>query len=551
MLRTLLGGDPSVDPLRPFLIQRTECNPFFLEESVRALVETGVLAGERGAYRLLRPLSAIQVPATVQAILAARIDRLAPDAKRLLQSASAIGKDIPLALLQAVAELPERELHEGLGQLQAAEFVYEASLFPEPEYTFGHALTHEVAYQSLLQERRRALHVQVVEAFERLYPERLAERVHWLAHHAFRGEIWGKALTYLRETVVSASPASLDAALGGQESAGHFWWIGEHERAVRTGQRDLAIAADFRNFGLAVVSNFRLGQAYHALGDYAQAMECLRRNVQSLDGDLLRERCGMAGLPSVFSRSWLAWCLAEQGEFAEGLVRAEEAVQIAQAVDHPYSLVVACFGLGALHLVRGDLEQAIPVLERGLVLAQMVEPPIVYPLVAGPLGYTYALTGRVAEGVRLLEQATDRAAQLKLAADESLRLGWLAEARLLGGGPAGARPLAERALGLAETRQERPRRAYALRLLGELALRGEPPALEAAEPAYRESLALARELGMHPLSAGCQLALGALGRRLGRAQAARTELATAVEAFRSMGMTRWLGEAEAELGALQ
>jgi len=551
LLRTLLGGDPSVEPLQPFLIQRTEGNPFFLEESVRALVETGVLDGERGGRRLVRPLSAIQVPATVQAILAARIDRLGPDAKRLLQSASVIGKDIPLALLQAVVELPERELHEGLRHLQAAEFLYEASLFPEPEYTFKHALTHEVAYQSLLQERRRALHARAVEAFERLHPERVAERIHWLAHHAFRGEVWGKALTYLRETVVSAPQASLDAALGGAESSGHFWWIGEHERAVRVGQRELAIATDFRDFGHAVVSNFRLGQAYHALGDYPQAMECLGRNVQSLDGELQRERFGMAGLPSVFSRSWLAWCLAEQGEFAVGLARAEEAVQIAHAVDHPYSLVVACFGVGALHLVRGEFEQAIPVLERALVLAQMVEPPIVDPLVAAPLGYAYALTGRVAEGIRLLEQATDRAAQLKLAADESLRLGWLAEARLLGGGAGSARPLAERARGLAETRRERARRAYALRLLGEIASRGEPQAVEEAEAAYRESLALARELGMRPLSTRCELALGTLARGLGRTEAARTELAAAVEAFRSMGMTRWLGEAEAELGALQ
>ena len=134
-------------PLKRLLIERTEGNPFFLEESVRALVETGGLVGERGAYRPLKPLDSLQVPATVQAVLAARIDRLPPEEKRLLQTAAVIGTDVPFALLQAIGELSEEELRRALGHLQAAEFLYETSLFPELEYTFKHALTHEVAYR--------------------------------------------------------------------------------------------------------------------------------------------------------------------------------------------------------------------------------------------------------------------------------------------------------------------------------------------------------------------------------------------------------------------
>ena len=121
-------------------------NPFFLEETVRTLVETGALAGERGAYRLTRPVEALQVPATVQTILAARIDRLPAEEKRLLQAASVIGKDVPYALLAAIAEQPEEALRRGLAHLQEAEFLYETQLFPDLEYTFKHALTHEVAY---------------------------------------------------------------------------------------------------------------------------------------------------------------------------------------------------------------------------------------------------------------------------------------------------------------------------------------------------------------------------------------------------------------------
>ena len=151
LLQSLLGPDPALGPLRRLLIERTEGNPFFLEESVRSLVETETLAGDRGAYRLTQAPTAIHVPATVQSVLAARIDRLPVEEKRLLQSASVVGKDVPLALLGAIAGMPEDALRRALTHLQAAEFVYEAHLFPDPEYTFKHALTHEVAYGSLLQ----------------------------------------------------------------------------------------------------------------------------------------------------------------------------------------------------------------------------------------------------------------------------------------------------------------------------------------------------------------------------------------------------------------
>ena len=139
---------------------------------MRTLVETGVLVGERGAYRLAQPLDTLQVPATVQALLAARIDRLPPEDKRLLQTAAVIGTEVPWPLLQAIADTPDEALYRSLAQLQAAEFLYETSLFPERAYTFKHALTHEVAYGSLLQERRRALHARIVEALEALAGDR-------------------------------------------------------------------------------------------------------------------------------------------------------------------------------------------------------------------------------------------------------------------------------------------------------------------------------------------------------------------------------------------
>jgi tetratricopeptide (TPR) repeat protein len=206
LLDALLGDDPGLAPLKQLLVKRG--NPFFLEETVRTLVETKALTGERGRYRLTQPVQAIQVPATVQVVLAARIDRLSPEDKRLLQVASVVGKDVPFALLQAIAELPDEALRRGLDHLHAAEFVYETELFPDLEYSFKHALTHEVTYGGLLQERRRELHARIVEAIETLHRDRLGEQIERLAHHAVRGELWEKAVDYLRQAGLKAAVRS-------------------------------------------------------------------------------------------------------------------------------------------------------------------------------------------------------------------------------------------------------------------------------------------------------------------------------------------------------
>ena len=198
LLNSLLGDDATLDLLKQCLRERTQGNPFFMEESIRALVETQALVGEPEAYRLAKALPNIQVPATVQAVLAARIDRLPPEEKRLLQTAAVIGTEVPVPLLQRLAVLPEDMLHRDLAHLQGREFLYETHLFPDQVYTFKHALSREVAYGSLLHERRRGLHARIVEALEALTGERVAEQMERLAHHALRGEVWDKAVAYGR-----------------------------------------------------------------------------------------------------------------------------------------------------------------------------------------------------------------------------------------------------------------------------------------------------------------------------------------------------------------
>jgi class 3 adenylate cyclase/tetratricopeptide (TPR) repeat protein len=546
LLRSLLGEDDDLESLKRLLVKRTEGVPFFLEESVRTLVETGALAGERGGYRLGRPFDTIQVPATVQAILAARIDRLPPEDKTLLQTAAVIGKDVPFAILEAISDTSEETLRHGLGRLLASEFLYETALFPELEYTFKHALTQEVAYGGLLQERRRDLHARVVRAFESLYPGRSGEQTSWLILHAFRGEVWDRAVAYLRGSDLPSLDGYVSGFTGG-DNPGAAWWMGDHEHAVRAAQRELgAFPAMFGwNFAVGVITNFRLGQAHHSLGQYSRAVDYLRKNIELLVGDLLQSRYNnMPALPSVLSRVWLALCLAERGEFDEGLALGEEALRIAEIGDPGYSFVLGCAGLGNVCVAKGDFDRAIAVLERG-VSREAGEPRTgAWPFIASALGAAYTHAGRLVEALPLLEGSVERAAAMKLKANQSIRLVRLAEAHVRAGRPESAFPLAAQALDLAQEHRERGHEAHALRLLASIEIEREAPALDRAEEGYRKALALAEQLGMRPLQGHCHLGLGRLHRRTGDADSAASAVAAARDLYRAMDMTFWLHETQ-------
>jgi tetratricopeptide (TPR) repeat protein len=576
-------------------------------------VETQVLVGAPGAYRVVRDLLTIQVPATVQAVLAARIDRLPLETKYLLQTAAVIGHEVPLALLQAIADLSEEALHRSLMQLQGAEFLYETRLFPEREYTFKHALTHEVAYSSLLQERRRVLHARIVAALEELYADRLAEQVERLAHHALRGEVWDKAVAYCRQAgaramtqsayheattsfeqalealqrlpeghdtqaqaidlrldlrtglmplgelgrmlVTLQDAAALAEALGDPHRLGwvstfllvHFLQAGEPDHALASGQRALAIAADLGDVGLTVTAQNYLGLVYRSLGDYRRALDYFQKNVVCLHGELLHERFSLPGLASVLSRSWVTHCLAECGAFAEGMAPAEEAVRIAEAADHPYSRVLAYLAVTSRLLRKGDFQQAIPVLERALDLAQVAHLRIAIPGGTSGLGAAYARAGRTSEALPLLEQAVEQGNAMRLMFDHELRIVSLSEAYLLAGRLDEAYTQAQRALEFSRAHQERGHEAYALRLLGEFHARHTLPEVEAAATHYRQALALAKELGMRPLQAHCHLGLGMLYFKTGQREQARAELSMAIGLYRAMDMHFWLPQAEAAL----
>jgi class 3 adenylate cyclase/tetratricopeptide (TPR) repeat protein len=614
LLDALLGDHPALAPLKRLLIARTEGNPFFLEESVRTLVETGALTGERGAHRLGQPVESTLVPATVQAVLAARIDRLAPEEKWLLQAAAVVGKDVPYALLRAIGDESEEELRQRLDTLKAAEFLYETSLFPELEYTFKHALTHEVAYGSLLQERRRGLHARIVAAIETLYPDRLAEHVERLGHHALHGELWARAVGYLRQAGHRAEARSAYreaaaffeqalAALGHLPDSrdtqelgidlridirGVLTPLGEARRllphlreaetlaaalgdqrrlgvvasaltvccmqlddlaAVKYGQHALASATALDDRALEAGARFRLGLAYRRFGHYREAAKVLDRNRELLTGELAQARLGVM-VTSAGTLVILAGCLSELGEVAEAEARGDEAIAIAEAVGHPLTSASTYESAGHGYLIKGDLERAIALFERSLTVGQASHLDAYCVVSRAAIGYAYALLGRAAEGLPMLEQVAEQAPVVFGfgIGSRAFYMLWLADAYLLAGRANDAVRLAERALSSSRDRNEPSTEANALRMLGEIAAQAEPPNVAQAEPAFQQALALAEELGMRPLAAHCHLGLGTLYRRLGRDEQSQAELVTAAGMYRAMEMSFWLEKAETILG---
>ncbi len=626
LLTSLLGRDDNLRPLKQMLIDRTEGNPFFLEEIVRTLLETEVLIGEQGAYRLAKSLPSIQVPATVQAVLAARLDRLTAEDKRLLESAAVVGKDVPYALLASVVELPEEALRAGLTNLQAGEFLYEASLFPEIEFTFKHSLTHEVAYATLLNEHRRALHVRIMDAIEQLYSDRLAEQVDRLAHHSFRGEKWDRAVGYLRQAGAKAAVRSayfdaaenleralialrhlpesqetleqgidirldlrsslqalgehervfehcheaetLASALKDQKRLGwasaylsqYLWRMGDQRRAEELGQRAVAISSQVGDFALEVVATFFLGQGYFNIGDYTRAIDHCRRNVTVIKGERAYQRLGLTGLPSVLSRTWLAWSLAERGEFPEAMVHAKDSLVIAEAAGQPYSIVAACLDAGQVRLLQGALDEAIPMLERAAELCKSWDLQAIEPTTSAILGLAYALCGRIDEALSLIDRSEALATSTSMLDaptvttvrifDTPAATTALGTVYLRAGRVGEAAKSTSRAAELAAKRGLRGNQARALQLLGEISAARNPPEVTQADDCYRRALAIAEELGMRPLVAHCRLGLGVLNDSTGKRAQAQEHLAIAIEMYQEMGMAFYLAQAETALAKL-
>jgi tetratricopeptide (TPR) repeat protein len=614
LLHGLLGDNASLEPLRSLLILRTGGNPFFLEESVRMLVETGVLVGQRESYYVASELPSIQVPPTVQAVLAARIDRLPVEEKRLLQTAAVIGKDVPLSLLLAVADESDERVRSSLDHLRAAEFLYERSLFPEVEYTFKHALTAEVAYASVLTDRRRSLHARVAHAMAPIYGARLEEHAERLAYHSQQGELWEEATRYGRLAGMRA-----ESRLAFREAVRHYKDALAALTRLPESRARIEEAVDLR---------FLLRTPVWQLGGFDEVLAIQReaeRMAREL-GDAGRLRRGAMYMYNLF------WIVGDHEE-RQGLLPQVQAA--AAAPDDPPVQLLASLQLGQTCLSTGDigsaqnmLEACLPIAD-GAVTSQAPGGGLRRVQLRAVLALAHAYLGEFREGIARGAEAMaiadslgtpsghayiamllaslhawrgDFAIALSLS-DHGRRL---AEAhglvpllppliathglaccgvgRVLDG-----IPLLERGIEVAESRRVMYWHTNLLAMLAEgyllagdvdrsgqtaaraldlartrrepgfeawshcllgAAASGERLEPETAERSYRAALTLAEPLRLRPLVARCHLGLGQLFRRTGKRQQAEEHLSTASAMFREMDMTFWLTQAEAEMRGL-
>ncbi len=616
LLGALLGEDPGLEPLKRLLVDRVGGNPFFLEESVRSLVETRVLAGDRGRYCLSNRAPTVQIPPTVQAIVASRMDRLPPEDKRLLQAASIIGREVPLTLLQTVAEPGGLALRHALDRLQAGRFIHARGLAPDLEYVFTHALTHEVAYGSVLLERRRTLHARVAETLEHAHGARSAEQLDRLAYHAFRGERWERAADHYRQGGLRAvaraanaeavtcfehalralerlpeSPATLEQAidlrldlrppllqLGRLQEAlsrsleaerlaqrlgddrrlarvytyliNYHYLKGQPELAIEYGERCLAIAHADDDQALQNLATRYMGHIYHTLGDYRRAQKVFTENVEQLEVPVLPDEPAAVSIAYAASTAWLAFTLAELGEFDFADAYSRKAEAAASTDRHAYSQAIAWTLSGLVHIRQGRFAEARAPLERALGACRERQLAIWQPIPSSLLGLTLAVLGRHDEGLRLLESGVALSETLGIRAYLALWTVHLGEGLLLAGFVDRARAAGEAGLELAIAHRERGHQAWALRLLGEVAERQEATDLPRAETYYVQALEIARDLGMRPLMALCHLALGLFHRRLRNRPRAEENLARATELFGEMGSCHWPRQAQEALREL-
>lgn len=568
----------------------SEGNPFMVVETMRARSEDE--SGEDGALR---------TPGRVRDVIAARLERLSGRGRQLAALASAVGQEFDFALLDRAAAIGTHAAAEAVEELVARRLLHAVG----EHLDFTHERIREVAYDQLIAPRRTLLHAQLADAIEALHAENLEPHTLTLGVHFRKAQRWEKAVHYLREAGLTAARRSahrqamlcfeqaldalrhlpnrrelleqaidlrialrhssvavgaiaqtvdhLRAAEEAAETLGDHlrlgWvlayrtsshvWFGEQDQALLTGQRAVAIAGTVAEPKLRTAAQLYYGEACHGVGQYEQAAALMRQSIGPIDGDMI-ERGDLATQQS-YIRTLAVCSLAELGKFAEGVGLGSEAIRLAEVAGRTNGLAHACFAVGFLHLRQGDVQRARSVLERGAGLCQQREVPLLAAALGGMLGYGYALSGDVARGIPLLDDALRFFSVMR---SESSLVVLLGEAELLAGHRAEARALAERALALTRARSERGIEGWALRLQAD-SLGCDAPG--EADTAYASALARAQELCMEPLEAHCYLGRGRLRHQLGADDQARVDLSAAVQRFRSKQMSLWLAAAEEDL----
>jgi tetratricopeptide (TPR) repeat protein len=595
-LDKLLGTDPSLDRLKPLLVQHTDGNAYFLEESIQAMSDAGSLVGTQGHYRAIGT-PVLRIPVTVQDVIAMRIDGLSAAAKHLLQAAAVLGTDLEEVQLERLAEMPGG-VHAPLAELLAARFLV-PSVGSDKILAFRHVLSHDVVYASLLQQTRRRFHARALMVLEQDATSRIVERTELLARHAVRGEVWDKALVYLLaaarvalsrsaahqsvsflEEAVSLLPRlprepeawrielelrlelrnALFSVGRRNEILGHLdaaerlarslkdarglaralsdrchchWLMGQWETAVEAGRQALEIARELDDLGLRVGTSFFMGLAAYAQADYPAAGALFSENITALSGELARERFGMVSLPASVSGSYLALCLGEQGLFEEAGRTAQQAWELADEAGRPFDRVQARLALGGIWLLRGDATEAIPPLECALQMCHAASVPVLMARAVAALGYAYALGGRMEQALELADRCGAEPGEATRATCQR----WIAEVLFLAGKHEAARGRAVSLLDHCRASGQRGVEAWTLHLLAVVWMR--EGALMEAEAGLDAAAALADSRGMRPLLARCRLSAAELRLAKGDHDRGMLEVRAVAELCMRLGMSQW------------
>lgn len=377
MTKAILAAEYLPDELNALIARKAEGNPFFVEEVVKSLQEIGAIRQVDNRYQLAKPIEEIFVPDTIQDVITARIDRLDEAPKKTLQLASVIGREFTRRLVDRLAEVKERT-EELLAQLKAVELVYEKSLFPELAYMFKHALTHEVAYNSLLVQRRKELHLLIGRAVEELYADRLTEHYEVLAHHFSRAEEWPKAFEYL---VKAADKAAKAFATG---EAIHLY-----NQALDTSSR---LGDGVEDKTIRAIHE-ALSNLYFLLSDFSRAHEesgkllALARRA----GDRMSEGAALAAMG--FASLWAH-------EFDRAVAESEGSIEVARAIDAPSVAASGHFTIGAVCAVTGRLDAAHGEFDHVWSVSRSVGDVARQSLALNFMGFIKNWRGDYAEGLR-------------------------------------------------------------------------------------------------------------------------------------------------------
>ena len=590
LTRALCGGTTVDEPER--LADQTwavsEGNPFVIVETVRAAVD-GTLA--RGGALALAP--------RVEELIRRRFDALGETARTLLSVMAVIGREAEFAVIHHASQLSEPEAASGVEELVRRQMARAEG----ERFAFSHDRVREVARRLILAPRLKLLHARVGEALARVHAANLEPHYEALGLHYRAGEVWDRAAAYLaragnkarlrsahREAVAALegaleavrrlpeTPATLAQAVdlclelrislwllaelerlhahlrAAEEWAralgdrgrlcrvtlyrGHYLWLAgdfAHARALIEDARVAAGAIAHRP--LQLWANLFAAQVCLAQGDHRRADALLRENLRAEQAATSRD----SACPRVLSQALLAVSTAEGGDFAEGLALGRDAVHQAERLDHPDTLAGACWRLAHLLCLKGDVDEAIQLLERARAICHEWELAFQSSMIQRSLGYAYSLAGRASEGLPLQRQALGGPVQGN--GLQALRLIHLAQSCVAGDQIEEALESAEHGLALAMQHEQRGHEAWARCLLGEIAARRAPDDPATAEGHYRQALALAADLGMRPLVARCHFGLGQIPPAAGTPER-RDHLATARAMFREMDMRLELASKE-------